>query len=120
MKALLLESEFGSIEVNGKTYENDIIIHGDRTVSKRKKKKSKHLKTLYGHTPLSEHELSFLEQEKYDALYVGTGHQAALPITPRAQELLEEKNANVMSTPEVVEKINGATGRVVAIIHVTC
>ncbi|MCW3999430.1 MAG: MTH938/NDUFAF3 family protein [Candidatus Bathyarchaeota archaeon] len=120
MKTLVLESEFGSIEVNGEKYENDIIIHDDGTVTKRKKKLSKDLKALYGHTPLSEHELSFLEQEKYDALYIGTGHQAALPLTPQAQKLLAEKNAQIMSTPELVEKINGETGKFVAIIHVTC
>ena len=57
----------------------DIIIHSDFLITKMEKKKSKDLKPEYGHTPPSELELDFLTQEKFNALYIGTGNDSALP-----------------------------------------
>ncbi len=120
MKGMSLKAKFGWIKVDGKKYEKDIIIHPDGTVTKREKKKSKDLKATYGHTPLSERELDFLSQEQFEALYVGTGHEFALPITPQALEILRAHNAVIASTPEVVEKIEQEQKKFAAIIHVTC
>jgi hypothetical protein len=120
VKVKSLKSEFGWIKVNGDKYKKDIIIHADGSVTKRKKKKSKEFKAAYGHTPLSERELDFLGQEQFDALYVGRGHDPALPITPEAIEILRNHNATIASTPEVLEKIAQEQGKFVAIIHVTC
>ncbi len=116
----MLKSEFGWIKVNGVMYENDIILHADGKVTKRKKKKSKDLKPLYGHTPLSEHELDFLSKEKPEVVYIGVGHQAALPITPEAEGILKKYETVILPTPEVAEKINQETRKMVALIHVTC
>ena len=115
-----LKAKFGWIKVDGKKYEKDIIIHSDGSITKREKKKSKDLKTNYGHTPLSERELDFLAQEKFDALYIGTGHDSALPITPEAVEILKKYNALIASTPEIIDKIETEKGKFVAVIHVTC
>ena len=119
-KSRLLEANFGWIKVNGEKYEKDIVIHSDESITKREKKKSKDLKPDYGHTPLSERELEFLPKEQFDALYVGTGHEAALPITPQALEILKKYNATILSTPEVIGKIMQEQKLFVAIIHVTC
>ncbi|HMK93874.1 MAG TPA: hypothetical protein VK536_00590 [Candidatus Limnocylindrales bacterium] len=120
MKKLSVESEFGWIKVNGEKYEKDIVIHSDGSISKREKKKSKGLKAQYGHTPLSELELDFLSGEKFEALYVGTGHEGALPVTPKAFEILKRHDAKILPTPEVVEKIEAEQRPFVAMIHVTC
>jgi hypothetical protein len=120
MKEVSMKAKFGWVKVNGDKFSKDIVIHSDGGVTKRKKKKSKDLKPAYGHTPLSEHELDFLRQEQFDALYVGTGHQAALPITHRALEILDKYKAVVLPTPEVIGKIEQEQGIFVAIIHVTC
>jgi hypothetical protein len=120
MKNMSLKAKFGWIKVDGKKYEKDIIIHSDGSITKREKKKSKELKPLYGHTPLSERELCFLGQEKFDILYVGTGHEKALPITPEAIEILKKHKAVIDSTPEIINKIENENGKFVAIIHVTC
>jgi hypothetical protein len=120
MKKLSLKSEFGWIKVNGDRYEKDVVIHSDGSITKREKKKSKDLKPDYGHTPLSERELEFLPQEQFDALYVGTGHDAALPITPQALEILKKYDAIILPTPEVIGKIVQERRRFVALIHVTC
>ena len=105
MKNLSLKAKFGWIKVNGKKYEKDIVIHSDGSITKREKKKSKDLKPEYGHTPLSERELEFLKQEKFEALYIGAGHQAALPITQQAKEILDKYKAIVLPTPEVIDRI---------------
>jgi hypothetical protein len=43
---------FGSIQINGVTYEHDLVI--DRgEIRKRKKRDSKEYRAAYGHTPLS-------------------------------------------------------------------
>ena len=120
MKPMPVKSEFGWIKVNGDKYEKDIVIHSDGSVTKREKKKSKDLKPEYGHTPLSERELEFLPHERFDALYVGTGHEAALPITPQALEILREYKAVILPTHKVTGKIEQEKGKFVAIIHVTC
>lgn len=108
------------MKVNGVKYEKDIVIHSDETITKREKKKSKDLKSIYGHTPLSERELEFLSQEKFEVLYIGTGHEAALPITPKALQVLKKYNAVILPTPEVIGKIEQEQKKFVAIIHVTC
>ena len=120
MKKMSVNSKFGWIKVNGDLYEKDIVIHSDGSVTKREKKKSKDLKSDYGHTPLSERELEFLPREQFDALYVGTGHTAALPITPQALEVLKKYNAVILPTPEVIGKIEQEQRKFVALIHITC
>ena len=120
MKIASIESEFGWIVVNGERYEKDIVIHSDGSITKREKKKSKELKPDYGHTPLSERELEFLPGEKFEALYVGTGHEAALPITPDALKILKGYGAVVLPTPDVISKIEKERRNFVALIHVTC
>ena len=116
-----MKSEFGWVKVNDDIYENDIILHADGTVTKRKKKKSKDLKPIYGgHTPLSERELDFLSKEKPDVVYIGTGHQSALPITPKAALILKKYETVILPTRELTEKISQENRKMVAIIHVTC
>ncbi len=116
----MIKSEFGWIKINGVKYEKDIILHADGTVTKREKKKSKDLKPLYGHTPLSEHELDFLSKEKPNVVYVGTGHQAALPITPEAMLILKKYETVILPTQEIIEKISQDHRKMVALIHITC
>jgi hypothetical protein len=115
-----MESEFGWVKVNEVVYEHDVIIHTDGTVTKRKKKKSKDLKPFYGHTPLSERELDFLSEEKPDVVYIGKGHQSALPITPEAMLILKKYENVILPTQEVTQKISQEHRKMVAFIHVTC
>jgi hypothetical protein len=68
-----MKSAFGWIEVDNVRYDHDVIIHRDGTITKRSKKKSKELKELYGHTPLSDKELEFLDGEKPEIVWTGRG-----------------------------------------------
>jgi hypothetical protein len=115
-----MKAEFGWVKVNEDKYGKDIVIHSDGKITKREKKKSKDLKPIYGHTPLSERELEFLTKEEIDALYIGIGHEGSLPITPKALEILEKYHALILPTPEVIGKIELEQRKFVAIIHVTC
>src|SRR6058998_3083347 len=67
---------FGSIQIDGSTYEHDVVI--DRgEISKRKKKASKKFREDFGHTPLSvEENIPW----KCRQLVVGTGAYGGLPV----------------------------------------
>jgi hypothetical protein len=120
METKSVKAEFGWIKVNGKKYIQDIVIHSNGKITKREKKKSKELKPFYGHTPLSEYELGFLKKEEFEVLYVGCGHNASLPITAKALEILTKHNTVILPTPEIIDKIEQEKKKFVAIIHVTC
>ncbi|TAJ45885.1 hypothetical protein CUJ86_03035 [Methanofollis fontis] len=111
---------WGTVDLHGEVYDYDVVVHTDGTVTKRKKKRSKHLKGEYGHTPLSRGELDLLITESPEVVYVGTGYEGALPITPDAREMLDAYSAVVAPTPEIVPLAEAEKRRFVAIIHVTC
>ena len=109
---------FGSIEVDGTSYDHDIVIdHGD--VRKRRKGPSKALRSRYGHTPLS------LEEDiPWDCqrLVIGSGAAGALPV---ADEVLREAARRkvellVLPTSEAIAKLRHARADTNAILHVTC
>jgi len=67
---------FGSIHIDGSTYEHDVVI--DRgEISKRKKKASKQFREEFGHTPLSvEENIPW----KCRQLVIGNGAYGRLPV----------------------------------------
>lgn len=71
---------FGSIRIDGATYEHDVVIdHGQ--IRKRKKKPSKKFRETFGHTPLSvEEDIPW----KCERLVIGTG-TGALPGHERSE-----------------------------------
>ncbi|WAC04869.1 MAG: MTH938/NDUFAF3 family protein [Methanoregula sp.] len=115
-----MQTGFGWIEINGVRYDHDVIIHADGTVNKRKKKASKALKGEYGHTPLSRAELDFLSDEKPRKVFIGTGQDGDLPVTPDATAFLSRYETVTAPTPELLTLIGQEKERFVAILHVTC
>jgi hypothetical protein len=115
-----MKSEFGWIEIDQVRYEHDVIIHRDGSVTKRSKKKSKELKSTYGHTPLSDHELEVLKKEKPEIVYIGTGQYGDLPITPEAERELRRFETVIRPTPEIMDMLKKEHRSFIAIIHVTC
>jgi hypothetical protein len=67
---------FGSIEIDGITYEHDVVIDRGK-VSKRKKKRSRKFREELGHTPLSSEEKI---PWKCRRLIIGTGRYGSLPV----------------------------------------
>src|SRR5215216_7340502 len=107
---------FGSIEVEGRKYENDIIINGGR-VRKRKKKPSKRYRDEYGHTPLSAD-----EELPWDGgrMIIGTGAYGSLPIMPEVVEEARRRGVDLDAAPtdEACRAISGLDSReVYAVLH---
>jgi hypothetical protein len=115
-----MRSELGWIEIDNVRYDHDVIIHRDSLVTKRSKKRSKELKSTYGHTPLSDHELDILGKEKSEIVYIGTGQYGDLPITPEAKMILRQFETVILPTSEILDMVKKERRSFIAIIHVTC
>jgi hypothetical protein len=115
-----MRSEFGWIEIDKVRYDHDVIIHQDGSVTKRSKKRSKELKSAYGHTPLSDHELEVIKKEKPEIIYIGTGQYGDLPITPEAKMILSQYETVILPTPKILDMLKKERQSFIAIIHVTC
>jgi hypothetical protein len=110
---------FGAIEVEGREYENDIVIEGGR-VRKRKKKPSKPYRHEFGHTPLSAD-----EELPWDGgrLIIGTGAYGALPVMPQVIEEARHRGVELTAIPteDACRLIAGLDAQEVhAVLHVTC
>jgi hypothetical protein len=110
---------FGSIEVEGRKYENDIVIERGR-VRERKKKPSKPYRAEFGHTPLSaDEELPW----GGGRLIIGTGAYGSLPIMPQVLEEARRRSVELaaMPTEDACRLIASIDRREVhAVLHVTC
>jgi len=107
---------FGSITVDGKTYDRDIIVDGGE-VKKRKKSGSKKYREMYGHTPLSADENIPWDCRR---LVVGAGHSSEMPVMDEVREMAKRKNVEllVLDTPEALKHINDPHTNL--IVHLTC
>lgn len=108
---------FGSIRIDGVTYEHDVVI--DRgEVRKRKKKPSKKFRAEFGHTPLS------LEENipwKCRRLVVGTGG-GALPVMQEVKQEAKRRTIELLILPTVqaIEVLERDSEETNAVLHVTC
>src|SRR5688572_9541668 len=109
---------FGSIEVDGETYEHDLVVDRGR-VRKRRKGPSKPFRRRYGHTPLS-----LDEDIPWDCqrLVVGSGADGALPVMKDVADEAERRGVTlvVLPTSEALEELGRAGKGTNAILHVTC
>lgn len=109
---------FGSIEIDGVTYEHDVVIE-DGTIRKRKKGPSKALRSRYGHTPLSAGEDIPWGCRR---LVIGSGAAGSLPVLEEvvAEAGRREVDLVVVPTADAIEEMRGADPGTNAILHVTC
>lgn len=115
-----MKTRYGWVEIDNVRYDHDVIVHSDRSVTKRKKKRSRKLKKKYGHTPLAAHELAFLAKERPEVVYIGTGQFGDLPVTVDALCILKEFDSVIQPTPEVLERFARETRAAAAVLHVSC
>jgi hypothetical protein len=115
-----MKTGFGWIEHDGVRYDHDIVIHTDRSITRRKKKLSKKRKEEFGHTPLSGEELADLLRERPEVVYIGTGQYGDLPLTPDALTLLVPFVTAMKPTPDILCLLEVEQRKVVAVLHVTC
>ena len=94
MKPVINGTKFGSITVDGETYDHDIVIRLSGKVKKRKKKLSKE---RYGtsHT-VSMEEAEHIYDDGAEQVVVGTGQHGLLKLSDEAE------------------------GKTIAMFHVTC
>lgn len=108
---------FGSIRIDGVTYEHDVVI--DRgNVRKRKKKPSKKFRDEFGHTPVSVDEKI---PWKCRRLIIGTG-TGALPVMDDVKSEAKRRKLAllVLPTTEAIEELKEHPDETNAILHVTC
>lgn len=109
---------FGSIEVDGTTYEHDLVVDRGQ-IRKRRKGPSKELRSHYGHTPLSP-----AEDIPWDCrlLVIGSGAAGALPVTDDVAQEADRRGVKlvVLPTSQAIEKLREAGDDTNAILHVTC
>jgi hypothetical protein len=109
---------FGSVQVDGATYEYDLVI--DRgAIRKRKKKASKRYRDQYGHTPLTtEEDIPW----RCRRLVIGTGAEGRLPVTDEVQREAQLRKVDLLSLPtkDAIAVLNRRDQFTNAILHLTC
>jgi len=104
---------FGSLTINRKRYDNDMIVHWDGEVVPKDS----------SHT-FSKGELIDLLLKGPETIIVGTGTAGLVKIEKDAENFAKLKNIEliVKKTPEAIEEFNRLSKdkKVIAVIHVTC
>jgi hypothetical protein len=109
---------FGSIQVDGVTYDHDLIIDCGK-IRKRKKAPSRKFRDAYGHTPLS---IAEDIPWRCRRLVIGTGADGALPVMQEVREEARRREIDllVLPTAEAVNALTKAAADTNAILHLTC
>ena len=109
---------FGSVRVDGVTYDHDLIIDRGK-VRKRKKAPSRKFRGAYGHTPLSaEEDIPW----RCRRLVIGTGADGALPVLQQVRDEARRRKVDlvVLPTAEAIGILTGDAADTNAILHLTC
>jgi len=109
---------FGSIQVDGVTYDHDLIIDRGK-VRKRKKTASRKFRGAYGHTPLS---IAEDIPWRCRRLVIGTGAHGALPVMQEVRDEARRRKIDlvVLPTAEAAGALAKAAADTNAILHLTC
>jgi hypothetical protein len=109
---------FGSIRIDGMSYEHDVVVDCGK-ICKRKKKPSRKFRDEFGHTPLS------IEEKipwRCRRLVIGTGNDGALPVMKDVEAEAERRKVDlvVVPTADAIKILNERHKKTNAILHVTC
>ena len=109
---------FGSIRVDGVTYDHDLVIDRGK-IRKRKKAASRQFRDEFGHTPLSAAEDIPWRCRR---LVVGTGAAGALPVMKEVGNEARRRNVElvVLPTARAIGMLSGGPKDTNAILHLTC
>ena len=120
MKPRIDQTVFGSITLEGTTYEHDVLIRLDGQVKKRKKKLSK---AVYGTSHMvSQAEAKHIYEPGAQRLIIGTGQEGNVTLSDEAADYFKRKQCQVklMPTPAAIDAWNEIDGPVIGLFHVTC
>src|ERR1700758_4810519 len=110
---------FGTITIDGKTCEHDVIIRLSGEVARRKKKLSK---KYYGTSHvLSKNEAKFVFEKGCERLILGSGQMGNVHLSPEAESYFMKKGCEVLlqPTPEAIHTFNRSHGKKIGLFHVT-
>jgi hypothetical protein len=109
---------FGSVRVDGVTYDHDLIIDRGK-IRKRKKAASRKFRGAYGHTPLSAAEDIPWRCRR---LVIGTGADGALPVMQEVRDEARRREVDlvVLPTAQAVAVLTKAAADTNAVLHLTC
>jgi len=112
------EYSFGSVRVDGVTYDHDLIIDRGK-IRKRKKAASRKFRGAYGHTPLSAAEDIPWRCRR---LVIGTGADGALPVTEQVRDEARRRKVDlvVLPTAEAIGVLAGTIKDTNAVLDLTC
>jgi hypothetical protein len=111
---------FGTITIDGKTYEHDVVIRLSGEVVKRKKKLSK---KYYGTSHmLSKDEAKFVFEKGCNQVIVGSGQMGNVRLSPEAEAYFAKKDCTVLlrPTPDAIQVFNKSRSKKIGLFHVTC
>jgi hypothetical protein len=124
MKPRIDRTQFGSVAIDGKVFEHDVIIRLGGKVAKRKKRLSK---AVYGtsHTiSLAEarHVYRHVYQKGAVRLIIGAGQFGTVALSDEAAAYFKRNDCQVelLPTPAAIRVWNAAAGAVIGLLHVTC
>jgi hypothetical protein len=109
---------FGSIRIDGITYEHDVVIDRGQ-VRKRNKKASKRYRERFGHTPLSaDEEIPWRCRQ----LVVGTGVYGSLPVMEEVEHEAERRKVRLLMAPtlQALAMLKENPEDTNAVLHITC
>ena len=109
---------FGSVRVDGVTYDHDLIIDRGK-LRKRKKAVSKKFREAYGHTPLSIGEDIPWHCQR---LVIGTGAYGRLPVLKEVETEARRRKVDlvILPTADAIEVLADSAADSNAILHLTC
>ncbi len=109
---------FGSVRVDGVTYDHDLIIDRGK-IRRRKKAASRKFRGAYGHTPLS---IAEHIPWRCRRLVIGTGADGALPVMSQVRDEARRREVDlvVVPTAQAIGVLTETTKDTNAILHVTC
>ena len=113
-------TKFGSITIDRKTYEHDVVIRLSGEVIKRKKKLSK---KYYGTSHvLSKDEAKFVFEKGCEQFIIGSGQIGNVHLSPEAEGYFAKKGCKVLlqPTPEAIRVFNKSQAKKIGLFHVTC
>ena len=109
---------FGSVEIDGVSYEHDVVIDRGK-VRQRKKKPSRKFREEFGHIPLSSEEKI---PWKCRRLVIGTGRYGSLPVMNevKLQASTRKVTLLIIATDQAVRTLAQEAKDTNAILPITC
>jgi hypothetical protein len=113
-------TKFGSITIDGNSYDHDVVIRLSGQVKKRKKRLSKE---QYGTSHIiSKAEAKAVFEKGCDEIVIGAGQEGNVHLSPEAKDYFEKKRCHVVlqPTPAAIRSFNQSRAHKIGLMHVTC